>query len=143
MSLPLRSRFVYGVAGASDWTFALPPGAWERRTPTVGGRRVSASGVPAAYVVRREHILVLPLRFYETEWADVHALLAWGQTSESFTWYPDADMPGESYEVWLETPAAGDEITPTRLSSYPLVLELSIGLRTVDGLPWTLDFYGL
>jgi hypothetical protein len=143
MSIPLRSRFVYGVAGASDWSMTLPPGAWGRRSGSVGGSRKSAAGVPAAYTVRRDEVLILPLRFYESEWTSVYAMLRWGQSGESMTWYPDADVTTESYEVWLETPAAGEDVTPTRSTEYPLMLELSIGLRAVDATPWSIEFYGL
>lgn len=142
MSLPLLSRFVYGVAGVSDWIMTLPPGAWVRSSGSVGGRRIAGGGVPAAYVVRRDEVLLLPLRFWESEWGDVHALLRWGQAGESFLWYPDAAVPGEYYSVWLQSPAAGENVDPSRSTEYPFVLNLTIGLRSVSAAPWLLEFYG-
>lgn len=141
-SYPRRSRFVYGASGSeTDVTFALPPRGWGRRTPTVGGSRTSAAGVPASYVVRRDEVVVLPLRFRESEWESVRDLLVWGQAAESFDWYPDALDVGESFEVYLESPKAGQEIAPTRLPDYPKVLELTVELRLVTPAAFTPEFY--
>ena len=143
--LPLRSRFVYGATGEEvDLEMMLPVRPWDRSTPTVGGSRISAAGIPGAYIVRRDHRLVLPLRFLETAWAGIHALIAWGQAGESFTWYPDALEAGTSFLVWLDSPAPGEDIAPSRSSDYPKMLELTITIRNaVADQPWELDFYGV
>lgn len=138
--LPLRSRFVYDD---NDWETSLPVMPWDRVTSTVGGHRKSASGVPAAYVVRRDHVLRLTLRFRESEWEEIHRMIRWGQGGETITWYPDALVPGESFNVYLESPLAGEDISPSRSSSYPRVLELAIGLRRADGSAWGIDYFGL
>jgi len=138
--LELRSRFVYST---TDWSSRLPVRAWERVTPTIGGHRISAAGTPASYIVRRDHILLVPLRFFETEWADVQALIAWGQSGELLTWYPDALDAGTSFSVYMHSPAAGEDITPSRDGTYPGLLDITIGLRSLADTPWTLDyFYG-
>ncbi len=134
--LELRSRFLYDV---TDWSTKLPVRAWGRVTPTVGGHRISAAGTPASYIVRRDHILLVPLRFFETEWIDVHALIAWGQSGELLTWYPDALDVATFFSVYLHSPAAGEDIKPSRDGQYPGMLEITIGLRSTT--PWTLDFY--
>ncbi len=140
--LPLRSRFVYGVApGEVDWAASLSVRAWGRRTGTIGGQRISAAGTPASYVVRRDEVILIPLRFYETEWDDVHGLIEWGQGGETILWYPDANEAGESFSVYLDSPAAGEDITPTRASDYPHVMELTLALRSASATPWTLDYY--
>lgn len=142
--LPLRSRFVYGATGdETDLELALSVRPWDRRTPTVGGARISAAGVPGAYIVRRDHTLLVPLRFLETEWIAVHAMIAWGQAGESFTWYPDANEPGTSFLVWLDSPVAGEPIAPSRSTDFPKMLELTITLRSVADLPWGLDYHGV
>ena len=132
-----RSRFTYDV---TDYTTELPVRAWNYRTPTVGGSRKSATGVPASYVMRREDILVVTLRFHEWDWLTVRALVVWGQAAEPFDWFPDADE-ATSYEVYLESPAAGTDIVPTRLSDFPRVLELTIEIRKVDGTPWDVEYW--
>jgi hypothetical protein len=134
-----RSRFVYT---GGDLTLRLPCRPWDRRTATVGGSRTSGGGIPAAYVVRRDYMVVLPLRFMEDEWPGVEALLAWGQGAELITWYPDAADTGTSYEVWLEAPVAGVAVAPTR-NEFPGMLELTIELRAAVDVPWELDYYGL
>lgn len=144
MSYPFRSRFVYGIGGdAVDWTTTLPARAWDRRTSTVGGSRTSAGGTPAAYIVRRDHVIGLTLRVLESEWSDLHGMLQWGQFGESFTWYPDAggDVIAEAAVVWLDFPQAGEDIRPVRHADYPRVLEVTIELRSFDALPWLLEYY--
>lgn len=143
MSYHFRSRFVYGLT-PTDWTTTLPTRAWGRRTGTVAaGSRTAAGGVPAAYVVRRDHVLSLTVRIYEAEWPDLHGVIEWGQFAEQFTWYPDAGglVHALGYAVWLEHPQAPNDVTPNRSDEYPLVLEQEIHLRRADGLPWDLDFY--
>lgn len=144
MDYPFRSRFVYGIGGDEvDWTTTYPARAWDRRTSTVGGSRTAAGGTPAAYVVRRDHVIGLTVRILESEWDDLHGVLQWGQFGESFTWYPDAggDVIADSFTVWLEFPQAAEDIRPTRHADYPRVLEVSIELRSVDALPWLLEYF--
>jgi len=141
MSLPKRSRWVYGASIRTDWSMTLPPRPWTMLSPTVGGMRKSGAGVPASYVVRRDAVLSLTLRFWASEWPELLAMLTWGQLSETLTWYPDADE-SESFEVWLDSPAAGEEISPSRDSQYPNVMELAIRIRKVDGTAWDIDYYG-
>src|SRR5688500_20403631 len=95
-----RSRFAYDV---TDFTVELSVRPWNYRVPTVGGSRKSATGVPASYVVRREDILAVTLRFYEWEWLDVRAVVVWAQAAEVIEWFPSADEV-ESHDVYLESP---------------------------------------
>jgi hypothetical protein len=142
--VPFRSRFVYGIgAGVVDWSTTLPTRAWDRRRPTVGGSRTAAGGVPAAYVVREDHVLAVTLRVFESEWSDLIGMIQWGQFAESFVWYPDASLSviATSFSVWLENPMAGSDVVPVRSSEYPRVLEQTIELRSVSALPWTLEYY--
>jgi hypothetical protein len=143
--LPVRSRFDYNVGGdATSLTAALPPRAWEYREETTGGRRIAAGGQGASHIIRVDEILVLTLRFRETDLPAVLDLIAWGQMEETFTWYPDANELGISFLVWLHAPAAGTPVMPTRLQEFPKVLELTIELRRADvpEEPWGLDYYG-
>lgn len=143
--IPFRSRFIYGIGGAQvDWTTTLPIRSWNRATGTTsGGSRTSAAGIPAAYIVRRDHNLSFILRLYEEEWPDLHGLLQWGQYAESFLWYPDAGgtVIADPVSVWLESPKATVDISPTRSAEFPRILEQEIMLRKLDDEPWDILFY--
>lgn len=139
---PWRSRFIYGVGGDEvDWQTTLPTQEWKRRTPTVGGARTAASGTPAGYTVRRDYNLALPIRFYESEHEDLNALITWGQSKEEFLWYPDANVPGESYLVYLESPNPGEDWEPVRDTDFPRAFVFEIVLRRVADEPWLLNYY--
>lgn len=134
-----RSRFTYGVTG--DFTTELSARAWTPADSSIGGRRVSGGGVPVSYLVRRDNLIDLTLRILETEWEDFLAFLQFGQTSAAFLWYPEAndvdDPDYDAFEVYLETPAMGERITPTRDGQYPRMFEVPITLRGVGAVvPW-------
>ena len=129
-------RFVYT---GTDWTPDLPQRPWAYRTPTVGGSRTAASGTPASYVVRRDSLLAVTLRIWETELADLQALVAWGQASETITFYPDTDT-GTSYACYLESPLAGEELAPQRNDQVPQILEVSLVLRS-QGAAFALEYF--
>jgi len=139
MPIPMLTRFVYGLTG--DWTPALPPRAWTPIDETVGGRRIASAGIPATYVVRRDVLVELTLRFEEAEWDAALALVAFGQSGQSFFWYPDSTLTDPDYEraeVYLQVPAPGERFAPTRDGQYPRMFEVTIVLRGVAGiLPFT------
>lgn len=130
-----RSRFTYG---AQTFETTISVNAWTPTDRTVGGSRIAASGTPAAYVVRRDAMLEMTLRFWESEWIAVANLIAWGQSAQPITWAPDADDPGTTVDVYLDAPAPGDSFSPERVSGFPRVMELALMLRGKDGaVPWT------
>ncbi len=144
--LPLRPKFTYGVGGSIiTYQFKLPQRAWTQGEATIGGRRVAAGGVGASHIVRADELLVVPLRFYESEWPNLVSLVAWGQTEELFTFEPDTlTVPLTTFSVYLHTPAAGTRMQPTRSGLYPKVLEFTIELRRADlpETPWNIDYFG-
>lgn len=128
------SRFTFG---ASVFETTLPPRAWTPSDNSIGGSRIAASGTPAAYLVRRDAQLEITLRFYESEWAAVDNLIAWGQSAQPITWAPEASDPGTTVDVYLDSPGPGERFSPTR-SDFPRVFELTITVRGKDGaVPWT------
>lgn len=135
---PMRSRFTFGAA---DWTTSLTSRPWTPVDETVGGRRISAAGIPATYVVQREVLVELPLRIEEDDWENLLALVAYGQTGQSFRWYPDSALTDEDYDsalVYLQSPAPGERFSPSRDGQYPRMFEATITLRGVSSsLPWT------
>jgi len=142
MPYPWKSRFVYGTGGdITDWTTSLPARPWARIIRSVGGSRTAAGGVPASHVVRRDYLLAVTLRLTELETVDLAWLIAWGQSSEYFLWYPDADDETESYAVYLEHPVAGEDLEEQRSAEFPSVIEATIVLRRILGAPWPLDYF--
>jgi len=130
-----RSRFEYDTVSSFETEHPARP--WLPADETVGGSRTAASGVPASYVVRRDATVSLTLRIEEAEWIDFLLLIAFGQSAQAFLWFPDTDE-AESFSVYLEAPAAGAQLTPTRDGAYPAVFEVTITLRSADGTaPWT------
>ena len=143
--MTVRSRFDYGVGGGiTILTMALPVRPWDTRKETIGGRRIASGGQGASHIVRVDQIVVVPLRFPETAEAAVLGLIDWGQTEETFTWFPDANITGTSFLVYLHAPGAGSPASPTRMLEFPKVKELSIELRRADqpSVPWGLDYFG-
>lgn len=131
-------RFDYA---AVQLELELPQGLWQHRVPVAAGGDIeSTAGFPASYIVRRAHILAVPLRFYESEWPDVRALLEYGQTGLPFTWFPD-QLELESFEVYLEGPEVGKAIEPRPDARYPRALSLTIELRRTDDAPWDLEYF--
>lgn len=131
----LRTRFEYGLVGAS-FEPRLPPRPWTPADDSIGGTRIAAGGVPAAYVVRRDALVTLTLRIDEDEWLDYANLVAFGQSGEAFTWIPDADDLGTAFAVYLSAPGPGTQFAPERLGEFPRVLECTLTLRGVDLPPW-------
>lgn len=119
----------------------LPVRPWGRDVGGVGGAQRSATGVLAAYTVRRDQLLVLTLRFFEHEWSEIQGIISWGQSGESFFWYPDPTIsPAVFYTVDLESPRAGEKYSPVRSSDYLRAHEITITLRRTDGQAWDLEY---
>lgn len=128
-----RSRFVFGTG---DWTTEVSAQPWIPADNTVGGSRTSAAGIAASYIVRRDILTELTLRVSEDEWDELLALVAYGQASLSFTWYPDADEAA-SYAVYLEAPLAGERWSPARTVGFLRQFEVTVTLRNTAGVdPW-------
>jgi len=140
---PWRPRFIWGTAGSEvNWRLRLPMLPWAIEAPTIGGSRTAAGGIPAAYVVRRDDNLILTLRLYETEVRLARALVAWGQSSEPFAFYPDRDNTAVLFTVYLEDPLAGASFQPTRVGGFPKIFEISLTLRQTNFANWdSLDYF--
>lgn len=127
-----RSKFQFGT---NTFTCSLPARPWTPGDSTVGGTKVSAAGVPASYVVRRDALLDVPLRFDESEYELLLAMVAWGQGGLPITWTPDAeDGALGSFDVYLEAPAPGTSWKPTRAADYARMFEFTITLRAQAGM---------
>lgn len=93
-------KVVYG-AGPTTYSFLHPQKLWTPAARSVGGSNVSDSGVPESFILRRDQLVKLVLRFSEAEWADVDAWLTFAQTGASFDFYFDKNVVGNSF-LWSE-----------------------------------------
>jgi len=134
-----RARFEYGTASAWEAPISSPP--WDPVDDSVGGARVGASGVGAAYVVRRDALVEVTVRYYEADWASLLALLVFGQTQQAFRWFPDADE-ATSFLVYLDAPRPGTKTKPDRDANYPRAFKQTLVLRGAGTTPWTPYFTG-
>lgn len=132
--------FTYDDGAPVDLALMLPVGLWRHRLKATGGEAESDAAFPASYVVRRDYQLAIPLRFYESEWPAVRALLEFGQSGGVLTWFPDLESE-DSFDVYLDSPAVGEEINPDPDAAYPRALVLTIVLRRVDGVEWDLGYF--
>lgn len=123
-----------------DLALMLPVALWVHQLKATGGDIESDAAFPASYVVRRDYQLSIPLRFYESEWPEVRALIEYGQTGGAFTWFPDLESE-DSFDVYLDAPGIEADIVATPDATYPRALILTIVLRRVDGEPWDLGYF--
>lgn len=132
--------FEYDDGGTIELALMLPVGLWNHRLKQIGGDIESDAAFPASYVVRRDHQLAIPLRFYEAEWPEVRAMIEFGQMGGVIKWFPDLESE-DSFDVYLDAPSVADSIDPQPDGSYPRVLGLTIVVRRVDGEPWDLGYF--
>jgi hypothetical protein len=126
--------------------FSYPVTRWIPGARTIGSSQRTATGVPGVTTLQRRYTLALSLRFVESEWPLVRQLIEFGQTGESFTWFPggnaswmtDNDLPS-SYDVTLGTPKVATAIKPNRDGSLIYLLTLPITLEMDE--PFTLIYF--
>jgi len=111
-------------------TFAFFQKAWIPSNKGVGGSGTSSSGAVESYVVRRDSLIAVGLRFGEPLWPQVEAWLASVQDlGISFNFWFDQTVETSKYLCYLEKPGLEDEIKPTR-SQYHGYYELDVVLRS-------------
>lgn len=95
---------------------SLPQKLWTPFSRAHGGSNVSDSGVPEAFIIRRDQLVNLDLRFTEAEWPSVAAWLEFVQsTAAAFDFWFDPNDVATKYTVYLESPKLGDgTIEPSR-----------------------------
>lgn len=139
--MKMRSKFTAGA----DYTLTLAQREWDRRTPTIGGFREAAAGGAnrAGRIIRRDYLLDIILRVYESEITSIETMVAWMQDNFAtpFTWWPDVDVVGTSFSALLVSPAPGEELTFAP-SEFRGMREARLTLRRADGLSWNLQYYG-
>lgn len=126
-------RLFWDDGEVNDETLELPVGLWRHSFPAIGGDIESDAGFPASFVVRRDYCVEVPFRFFEEEWPTMRALVAHGQAEGVIVWYPHADDLTTFYNVYLESPALGEDVRPLPDGEYPAALSLVLTFRRVDG----------
>lgn len=126
-------RFFWDDGIINDETLALPVGRWHHQPKAIGGDIESDAGFPASFVVRRDHCLYVPVRFFEDEWPTLRRMIEHGQAEGQIAWYPDAADLSKVYTVYLESPALGDPVEPVIDGEYPAALSLILVFRRVNG----------
>lgn len=136
-----RPKITHGVT-VFQLSLAMRP--WSYVSEQVGGGDRTASGVPEAYEIRRDHGAVLRLRCTEAEWPDVRTWLevCQGGAIPARVQF-DRDDESTDYLVWVVRPRAGEPIpTPSR-GRYPGELEVGpVEIHTTDGSPIDLPVFG-
>lgn len=123
--------------GVSDVVLTLsePQKFWLPRSKPLGGRNVSDSGIPESYVVRRDQLVDVELRFTEAEWSEVATWLEYVQdNSTAFSFWFDASDDTTEYVVYLEEPSASnEEIAPSR-DDFSSILTIRLVLRSTTAI---------
>lgn len=138
MSFPFRPKIIYGYDLESDLTLELPMLPWSRGRGGVGGSDTAASGIPEAFMIRRDRIRWFKLRVLESEMDAFDAFLDWAQDSgEPFDFWLDQDVFETSHSVYLQSLRWEDEqeIQHDRDEYLPMFV-ISMALRTEDGSQW-------
>ena len=112
----------------------LPCQPWTPLSKGIGGTDTSGSGIPVSFQVRRDQMCQVTLRFFEAEWPLVEAWLAWAQaTATAFTFYLDGNDPTSQHTCYLEAPAMGSEVLPTRDGETIGAYTIDVRLRDTSG----------
>lgn len=119
-------RFVYGTGG--DLRLSLPSQPRDYTLVGVGGDIESDAGVRTAFIVRRDKLWTITLRFYESEWPNVQAFISAVQPGDLFTYYPDTAIL-TSHQVRLVEPAIGRTYDVTPDPNFPIVFMLTITVQ--------------
>lgn len=141
MSIPRCPRLVCGEA---EFEGSLPTRAHlPRRGAGVGGSETAAGGRPASYSVREDHLLIIPMRIPEEEWAEFESFIdLLMEHTEEVDFFRDAEDVDPQNSCWLESPKRGEEWGPDRTSEMADEFEMTIILRSVTG-PWDGRFFSV
>lgn len=140
MALDRLQRFRYG---GSEYVTSLPARAWVPGEEAVGVRRITTSGVSAGEIIRTDTRVHMTLRFPEEEWPAVAALIEFGLTSGLVEWFPEASDLGNSFQVYLDSPAPGEDWRPDREGGYERAMTIELVWRGAFGAePWAAYYEG-
>lgn len=124
-------KVVYGTPEV-EFIFSKPQKFWTPASRPHGGGNVSDSGVPESFIIRRDQLVYLELRFTEAEWPDFASWIETVQDGSAFDFWFDYTDDTTRYTVYLEEPSIGDgEIRPDR-DEYNSVFSHKVVLRSTS-----------
>lgn len=116
------------VWNGTTFDFTIPSTLWVPKTKMIGGGDESAAGIPEVFEIRRDHLVSLSVRFFESQWPNVAAWLEWAQSNAgSFAFWFDKADAGTAHTCYLITPGPTEMIDPDRdsfVGAYRLALTL-------------------
>ncbi len=137
MSLPVRPWLEWGYSLESELELELPLFPWQEGRGGVYGSDTAASGIPEAYVIRRDRIRWFRFRVYEHELPAFDEWLDWAQESgQPFNFRTDVDEASTEASVYLHSPRFEDaaEVQYERDPEFPQCWIIPVALRLeVDG----------
>lgn len=139
MSLPCKPKAQYGYDLESTFEPSLPMFPWNRGRSGEGGSDTAASGIPEAFVIRRDYVRWFRLRILESEMDAWDTFLNWAQDSgEPFNFWLDRENDATEHSVYLHSLRweDGEEVQHERDGQYLQLFVVSIALRTSDGGQW-------
>lgn len=138
----MQARWAYDDGSPVDYSMSIAQRPWGFGSRALGGSDRSAAGVPAAFEVRRDHLLHLVLRFPASEWDDVERLARHLQGTGSATLYTNQDEVRGflTHTVYGDAPAIEEELRPRR-SDEPSTLELQLTVRRTTDEVFTDPYY--
>ena len=134
-----RPAFTYN-SPAVTLALTIPARPWAPVNRTVGGTDVATSGVRESFLLRRDHLLTLQLRFRESEWTAVESWITWAQANPgtAFSFLPDG-VGTAAHSVYLEAPQVDEDVAPTR-DEFAGAYALDVTLRRVSG-TWDVRYF--
>jgi hypothetical protein len=136
-----RIDYLDATGGAQSLVLTLPMAEWRKSEKRYGGTHIASSRVRAAYTIRRDSLLVTPLRYSEAQRAAVAAMVAALQdTGGAATIFPDKDV-ATSYAAYLEAPLDDWNDTPDPEGPRGFFRTEVTWSRTT-GAAWPMEFHG-
>src|SRR5689334_1590098 len=128
MPFPKAPKIVYN-AGVTTLTLTQSATGWNTDKELIGGQSVSGAGIPETYIVRKQPIQKVTLKFTEAELAAVVAWLDFvieAGSLGSFDFYPDQTVVGTFYTCYLLKPTANGRYEVKRDATNMKYLQLDI-----------------